>query len=83
MPLIAAESDANKRVLLQQRATTYMERAEEIKRSYTDAFGQQNSTKTTDDPVETSCSLAENPIKQAIRPTSNYKQLCNCFYSQC
>lgn len=80
VPLIAAEMDANKRLLLQQRATTYMERAEEIKRSYTDAFGPQNGVQNSDDQIEASSSSTEHPIKQALKPASNYKHLCNCYF---
>lgn len=78
VPLIAAEADATKREMLQQRATTYMERAEEIKRSYTDAFDQHKNSKKDEvnDQVEAPCSSTENPVKQALKPASNYKRLC-------
>lgn len=75
VPLIASETDVNKRLHLQQQATTYMERAEEIKRCYTEAFGHQNSQIKSDDQVDASSSTTENPVVQALKPASNYKQL--------
>lgn len=80
VPLIAAESDANKRQHLQQQATNYMERAEEIKRSFTEAFGQPKNFKNVNGQAEASSSSnssnEENPVKQALKPNLNYKQLC-------
>lgn len=77
MPLIAAESDANKRQHLQQQATNYMERAEEIKRSFTEAFGQpKNVNGQAEASSSSNPSNEENPVKQALKPNTNYKQLC-------
>lgn len=78
MPLIAAESDETKRKLLQDRATTYMERAEEIQRSFKEAYVQQNHVKGDYEQTKTeaSCSSNENQVKQAVKPNSNYNQLC-------
>ncbi|XP_055323910.1 serine/threonine-protein kinase ULK3 [Sitodiplosis mosellana] len=82
VPLIAAESDANKRQHLQQQATNYMERAEEIKRSFTEAFIQQKNVKSVNGQAEASCSSSEeNPVKQALKPNLNYKQLYSLFTS--
>lgn len=80
VPLIAAETDTNKRTQLQLRAITYMERAEEIKRSAKQMFFQRQcsqnsatpSNQTSRDEPNTS---AENAVKQAIIPTSGYKHL--------
>lgn len=84
VPLIASETDAEKRLHLQQVATNYMERAEEIRRSYTDAFMQQMSgqgeqnvqnVQNVSEQGEPSCSTTENPVQQALKPASNYKQI--------
>lgn len=78
--MIAAESDANKRQHLQQQATNYMERAEEIKRSFTEAFGQQTNVKNVNGQAEASSSSnssnEENPVNKALKPNTNFKQLC-------
>lgn len=76
VPLISAETDTEKRVFLQQTATNYMERAEEIKRSYQEAFTQQSNSGNSDGQAAASSSTAENPVKQALKPASNYKQMC-------
>lgn len=79
VPLIAGETDADRRLCLQQAATNYMERAEEIKRSYIEAFTEQpNSINSTDSiqSGEASSSLVnENPVKAALKPTSNYNEI--------
>lgn len=74
--MIAAESDANKRKLLQERATTYLERAEEIKRSFVEAHAQQKSVQSTHEQVEALGSSTENAVKEALKPNVNFKQLC-------
>lgn len=74
MPLISAESDPTKRKLLQDRATTYLERAEEIKRSFTEAFTEQKNVKNENQQDESTS--IENPIKQDSKPALNYQQLC-------
>lgn len=77
VPLISSETDTEKRLFLQQTATNYMERAEEIKRSYQEAFRQQTSNvNTSNGQSEASCSTSENPIKVALKPATNYKQMC-------
>lgn len=77
MPLIAAESDAIKRKHLQQQATNYMERAEEIRRSFNETFAEQKNVKSVNGQTEASGPLnEENPVKQALKLNSNYKQLC-------
>lgn len=76
MPILAAESDVNKRKLLQDRATTYLERAEKIKQSFIDAYGQQKCTMGANEQAETSSVTTENPVKQALNSNVSYKQLC-------
>lgn len=77
VPLIATECDAEKRIFLQQVATNYMERAEEIKRSYI-AAAIQTSTNTMSSDASSS-SAADHPVKTALTPTSNFQQICACF----
>lgn len=76
VPMISAESDTNKRKLLQDRATTYLERAEEIKQSFTEAFVEQKNVESANQPAEASTSSTENPVKQALKPAVNYLQIC-------
>lgn len=53
-----------------------MERAEEIKRSFTEAFGQQKNVKSVNGHAEaSSSSIDENPVKQALKPNSKYQEL--------
>lgn len=78
VPLITAETDPSKRIHLQQRAITYMERAEEIKRSaqQIQLTRQNSNTKPllpTPQPVQSSSS--ENAVVTALRPTSNFQHL--------
>lgn len=76
--MISSETDAEKRVFLQQAATNYLERAEEIKRSYIEAFSQPNVTQNSvqNTQPEAPTSSGENPVKEALKPASNYKQIC-------
>lgn len=74
VPLIAAESDTEKRIFLQQVATNYMERAEEIKRSYIAAMTQSSNNTMPSDAA--SSSTADNPVKNALKQTSNFQQIC-------
>lgn len=79
VPLIAGEADAEKRLFLQQVATNYLERAEEIKRSYIAALIQSNNMNTMSNvgnQSDASCSTADNPVKNALKPTSNFNQIC-------
>lgn len=80
VPLIAAEPDAEKRLFLQQVATNYMERAEEIKRSYMATLIQSNSSNTmssasTQSDVASS-SAFDNPVKNALKASPNFNQIC-------
>lgn len=59
-----------------------MERAEEIKRSFTEAFSQQKNVKSVNGQAEASsvscasnASSEENPVKQALKSNSKYEQL--------
>lgn len=72
MPLIAAETDTEKRLFLQQVATNYMERAEEIKRSYIAASMQSNTMSSVACQSDASSSSADNPVKNALKPASNF-----------
>lgn len=81
IPLISGESDPNKRLHLQQRATTYMERAEEIKRSINQTFRQQqqqhlsqNNTRTENMETTSSKIATENNASEA--PSDSGQQLC-------
>lgn len=82
VPLIASETDTEKKLFLQQVATNYMERAEEIKRSYIAAFAHSNDTNNTNTTSsaavqsDASSSTADNPVKVALKPTSNFNQIC-------
>lgn len=81
VPLIAAETDAEKRLFLQQVATNYMERAEEIKRSYIAALMHQSNTNTVSSASyqqqsDASCSTVDTPVKHALKSTSNFSQIC-------
>lgn len=88
VPLITAEEDASKREHLQKQAITYMQRAEEIKRSAKQAYllQRQNSASApnesnTSTPETTSCGFkskaraTENNVLAAINPTSSFKEL--------
>lgn len=83
IPLISGESDSNKRLLLQQRATTYMERAEEIKRSINQNFRKeqqqqqylsQNNTPAQNMESSTSKNATETNVSEA--PYDFRQQLC-------
>lgn len=75
--MIAAESDASKRQMLQERATTYLERAEEIKRSFIEAFAQQKNVQSTvHEEAEAFGPSTGNAVKEALKPNINFKQLC-------
>lgn len=79
VPLIAAETDAERRLFLQQVATNYMERAEEIKRSYIAVLIHSNNTNTMSSAGSQSdacSSTADNPIKNALKPATNFNQIC-------
>lgn len=79
VPLIAAEPDAEKRLFLQQVATNYMERAEEIKRSYMATLVQSNSSNvmsSASTQSDASSSTIENPVKNALKSTPNFNQIC-------
>lgn len=82
MPLIASETDAEKRLFLQQVATNYMERAEEIKRSYIAALMQSSNANTmssaSSQQSDASSSSGESLVKNALKPTSNFSQICMC-----
>lgn len=78
IPLISGESDPNKRLHLQQRATTYMERAEEIKRSINQNVRQQqqqlasrNNTRAKN--IET-CSSKDATENNASEAPSDFRQ---------
>lgn len=76
IPLITAENDAAKRLHLQKRATGYMERAEEIKRSINQSYLNRRIAPTTEAETEAPCtSNTENPVKKAIEPKDSFKQL--------
>lgn len=77
VPLISSETDAEKRLFLQQAATNYLERAEEIKRSYIEVFSQQNVTQNSvqNSQSEATSSSGENAVKEALKPAPNYKQI--------
>lgn len=79
VPLIAAETDAEKRLFLQQVATNYMERAEEIKRSYIAALVHSSNanamSSASSQPSDASSSSADL-VKNALKPTSNFSQIC-------
>lgn len=81
VPLIAAEADAEKRLFLQQVATNYMERAEEIKRSYIVTLMHSSNTNTmpssgSQQSDACSTSSADVPVKNALKSTSNFSQIC-------
>lgn len=81
VPLIAAESDVEKRVFLQQAATNYMERAEEIKRSYIAAAIQSSNGTMSNADLQSeasSSSACDNPFKNALKTTSNFQKICMC-----
>lgn len=77
VPLISSETDAEKRLFLQQAATNYLERAEEIKRSYIEVFSQQDVTQNSvqNSQSEATSSSGENAVKEALKPAPNYKQI--------
>lgn len=72
--LITSESDPNKRQQLQERAMTYMERAEEIKRSAKQAYLLQRQI-SQQNPVQTNEPCSSNKVKVALKPTSTFKEL--------
>lgn len=84
--MIAAEPDANKRQMLQERATTYLERAEEIKRSFIEAYAQQKNEQNSkehnsnehnsNEQAEAMGPSTENAVREALKPNVNFKQLC-------
>lgn len=76
IPLIAAETDAEKRSHLQERATTYMERAEEIKKSFKQAFMQRQYSRSTSTDAQSSKDSETNQSASSITP---FKHLCK-FY---
>lgn len=84
MPLIAAATDASKRQHFEQQATNYLERAEEIKRSFIESVGhQQKNVKSVNGQAEASSSSnEENLVKQALKPNLNYQKLCRFFLSR-
>lgn len=95
VPLIAAETDSSKRIHLQQKAITYMERAEEIKRSYVQQEQQQQEQQECleQQSSQSECAATShtqqrkspstvNAVQQALTPTSSYKQLCKWFSRQ-
>lgn len=73
IPLIAAETDAEKRSHLQERATTYMERAEEIKKSFKQAFMQRQYSQSTSTDTQSSKESETNQGASSITP---FKHLC-------
>lgn len=85
VPLITAEEDANKRQQLQQRAMSYMERAEEIKRSAKQAYFLQRqisasaSKESNPGTSQSTKCTSENATIAVIYPKSSFKQLCQCI----
>lgn len=73
VPLISGETDEAKRLHLQQQATNYMERAEEIKHSINEMVLKRQTSTSNSDAPSTSTSQT---VRKAIEPTSSYKQLC-------
>lgn len=76
VPLIAAETDEEKQLLLQNQVTTYMERAEEIRRSFIETAVQSIDEPIVNDQRDEAGSSKKNPAKQTSKPASNFKQLC-------
>lgn len=77
IPLIKAETDPYKYLHLQQRATTYMERAEEIQKSFKQGLlqRQQSQSNSNETQNESSSRSSERDVKQSSNPSS-YKYLC-------
>lgn len=85
IPLISGENDPNKRLHLQERATTYMERAEEIKRSINQNFCQQqqqhlSQNNTRSENMETSSSKNATENKTSEAPSDCRQLLCKYSY---
>lgn len=72
IPIMKAETDPYKYLHLQQRATTYMERAEEIKKSFKRQLSQCNSNESSN---QSSRGLSEKDAQQPSN-LSPYKHLC-------
>lgn len=73
IPLIAAETDAEKRLHLQERATTYMERAEEIKKTFKQAFIQRQYSRSAS--TEGQCCSKESESSQRSTTDTSFKHL--------